>query len=498
MKILLAPLDERPVNTRLVKDVSAIAGANIVAPPADVLPRQKTPGDADALCAWLLDTIPTCDAAVISVDMVVYGGLIASRTSNDDTLTVLRRLSTLAELHRQRPNVHVAAVSLVMRASDADVSDEEPDYWSTYGRRLHGLGAELHRAMAADMVGDPAPLRPNHVPSDVIRDFESRRIRNHIVNIECLRLYAAGALGSLAITSDDTAPWSAGSAEQLWLRHWRRALGLDRLVPMYPGADEVGAVLACRVTSSGTPPVRVRVESADGPGMQLVPQYENRPCDAAVSAQIERAGAVRVGPDEAADLVLVVHAPGAARGDWYGDRPTPEPEAAAATAALAEAALVRGEDVAVADARHTNGGDPLLAEELLSRGLTGDLAAYGGWNTASNAIGSVVAAAVMTAWARREGCCHEAARRRLVIHRLLEDVGYQSVIRTQLADEFSPGATVDDTWTPDLDAARPRASELMRNYLRRLDSSFELACLQFPWGRPFEVDFDLIERHLHA
>ena len=57
------------------------------------------------------------------------------------------------------------------------------------------------------------------VPPEVIADFVARRIRNHIVNLHALVLAEENLLGFLAVTADDTAELSAGSAEQDWLRH---------------------------------------------------------------------------------------------------------------------------------------------------------------------------------------------------------------------------------------------------------------------------------------
>jgi hypothetical protein len=50
-----------------------------------LLPIQKTPAPLEALLQWVDDNIGGADAAVISSEMFLYGGLIASRCSNDST-----------------------------------------------------------------------------------------------------------------------------------------------------------------------------------------------------------------------------------------------------------------------------------------------------------------------------------------------------------------------------------------------------------------------------
>jgi hypothetical protein len=45
MRIALLPLDDRPVNGRLPAMVAAIAGAELLMPPVELLPRMREPSD---------------------------------------------------------------------------------------------------------------------------------------------------------------------------------------------------------------------------------------------------------------------------------------------------------------------------------------------------------------------------------------------------------------------------------------------------------------------
>lgn len=489
MRIALLPLDERPVNTRLVRDVASLASSEVLLPPDSALPRFRLPGDPAALAGWLGTALDTCQAAVLSIEMLCFGGLIASRTSTDSAVDALQRLALLPLLRASHPDVHLAAVSLVMRASDSYDNTEEPDYWSRHGRELHGLGGTLHRAFAADAAGRPEPPEVNDLPAALVADFAQRRLRNHLVNLECLSLRAHHHLDTLVITADDTAVWSAGSTEQLWLRHWRRALAIEDTVPLYPGADEVGAVLVAKTLNRGRSPVRVRIATAEPAGLAVVPPYENGPVRETLELQVTAVGGLVVPPDEAADLVLVVHPPNGHGEDWYGRTPpAPDPDAATATAELVAREVSGGLPVAVADIRHTNGGDPLLVAALHERGLVEPLVGYAGWNTCSNAIGSTLAAAVTVVAARAQGCADEHARRRLVLHRMVEDVGYQSIVRTRLT-QSSPSPENE----ADAERLLPLAHDLLADYLAWLEPSGQarLDGMRFPWNRLFEVDFDL-------
>lgn len=482
--IVLVPLDERPVNTGLVADVASVAGHRLELPPEGARARYREAASTDALAAWIRERTadPEVGALVVSVDMLVHGGLIPARTTDEDTATVLRRLDVLREIKEARPELPVLAVTLVTRASDHDSSIEEPDYWATYGRRMHALGREAHQAWE-DGTGSPDA----DVPADVRRDFARRRLRNHIVNLSAIDLRADGVLDHLVVTADDTARFSAGSVEQGWLAYWG-VLDPAMQVPIYPGADETGAVLVGRALTmlSGVSP-RVRYVTADPDGMERIPPYENAPLSTSVPRQIAAAGGTVVAED--AELVLVVHTSDPARGDQGGPHAVDDPAAAARTVALVAEHVASGVMVAVADLRYANGSDPTLVEGLRAAGLLDEIVAYGGWNTAGNALGSTVALGVAAVVADRTGMPARELARTPRVRRLLDDHAYQSVVRKRAWDEVFHG-----TYMPlpadEVAAAEAWVTEELRREHELLfpGDTLRLDKVLLPWERSFEVD----------
>jgi Protein of unknown function (DUF4127) len=491
MQIALLPLDERPVNTRLAADVAAIAGVEVALPPRSALPAMRRPGDPAALGEWLtragLD--PRTTAVVACVDMLAYGGLIASRTTADPVEAVLQRLRVLEELRSARPDLPLAALSLVTRASDGYSTDEEPEYWGSYGRELHRLGAVLHARFLDEEAAEPA------VPDDIRGDFERRRLRNHIVNLATLELHRRGIVDPLLLTADDTAARSAGSLEQAWLRHWMRALPAAAPgVLMYPGADEVGAILVARSLSTlDSAPVHIAIACGEPGGLSRVAPYENQPVGDGARGQVVAAGALPDGGAARPDAVLVIHAPDPDRGDWCGGvAAEPAKDPVASTVETVKDALARGVPVGLADARYANGGDPYLIEALRAAGLLLELAAYGGWNTAGNAIGSVVAALKSTVVGRRLGRFDPAAARRLLLHRLVEDWAYQAVVRTRLVAEHGLGYNVGGLGRWSAAEYATLAERELGLVLGELDADASIHSLTLPWQRTFEIDFELV------
>lgn len=493
MHIALVPLDDRPVNTEMVRDIAAIAGATVELPPAGTLPDYRAAGDADAIAAWLLDAAPRLDAAVVSLDMLGFGGLIPSRISDDPLRVALGRTATLETLHREWPQVRLGALNVFLRASNSNDPSEEPEYWARHGRHLHALGAAAHEAWLAGLGEGRARVPTPNVPDDVRRDFALRRLRNHSLNLAGLHLLHGGTVQTLLLTADDTAPLSAGSAEQLWVDYWRTLLGEHDELLVYPGADEVAAVMTARFLGrhhATTPTFAVTCVEPDG--LRRVAPFENVPLATTVRRQILAAGGLVVdGTTERADVELVVHAPSPEGGDLYDSRPgaTP-PELVRATVDAVTSRLRDGRRVALADCRWPNGGDPWLVEALAREGHLGDLLAYGGWNTAGNAVGSTVAACAAAVIGQRRGTFDAEAHRRFLFTRLVEDYGYQSTVRHKLIARWrdAGGRAPDDALAArEAETVRARLTEVAHT----VDDGWDVVSLGFPWRRPFEISLRL-------
>src|SRR5690625_6273989 len=109
MSLALLPLDERPVNVQLPADVAAITGTSLSTPPLQALPRGRAPGDRDALSRWLdAEAAGGAQEVIVSVDMLMHGGLIASRLSGSELPDSIARLEQLRRLrHADRKSTRL-------------------------------------------------------------------------------------------------------------------------------------------------------------------------------------------------------------------------------------------------------------------------------------------------------------------------------------------------------------------------------------------------------
>src|SRR4028119_1270015 len=112
--LALLPLDNRPCNTRFPQQIAPIGGDDLLLPPDTLLGLFNTPGKPDALCRWL-EGLPDVRALIVSVDMLAYGGLVASRHTFTSESEALARLEALKRFRAARPDTPILAFNILMR-----------------------------------------------------------------------------------------------------------------------------------------------------------------------------------------------------------------------------------------------------------------------------------------------------------------------------------------------------------------------------------------------
>ncbi|HML21456.1 MAG TPA: DUF4127 family protein [Aggregatilinea sp.] len=494
MRIGLIPLDERPVNTRYPVLIGQIAGAEVLVPPPEALSRYRTPAIPEALAQWIEAHAPTLDALIVSVEMLGYGGLIASRITDESAGAILERLNVLRALRTAYPALTIYGFNVITRISRHNDATEEPIYWAEYGSALFRLSQMMDRAARGEQVGEELDAQHAAIPAEYVRDFLDRRGRNHQINLAALNLLADDTLDLLVLSSDDTSEYGLSSQEKRALHTYAGQLGLGDGLLMYPGADEVGCALVARLVNhqaDRTP--RFQPAYIVPGGDQIVAAFEDGPIRTTVERQIRAAGAQIVDGDP--DVLLIVNPPLGADADWPRSY-SPEEEAVRllyleeAINQIA-AAVEAGQRVAVADVAHANGADAALIERLRARVPLDRLAAYGAWNTAGNTIGTVVAQACAALYEVSPD--QQAAQRRFLAHRFIEDWAYQRVVRDEIRDWLDAESKRREPSPDLLDATRARIEAQLAAKLADLPDFEGLALrnVRLPWDRTFEVDFDL-------
>jgi hypothetical protein len=230
----------------------------------------------------------------------------------------------------------------------------------------------------------------------------------------------------------------------------------------------------------------VRVTYAYPDNRDAIPRYEGQALDRTVTSHIATAGGRRVARGE--ELILFVHNSPGAQEEAPHQEPY-EPRGLDRFFEALQAAVEAGPPLGIADVRYSNGADRTFVRRLLDLPGASRMAAYGGWNTASNTLGMALAQSLLPSG---------PAGQAFTIGRFLDDWGYQAGVRQQLAVEILPrypGAAPErlgPALGPCAEAAR---AWLERDYVPPLARCFgrriQVTRVAFPWERLFEAGIEV-------
>lgn len=490
--IVYIPFDNRPVSLDYVVETARAAGIEVVTPPPELLGDRTRPGNAKELWAWLGEHGRTADAVVASSDALLYGSLVASRTHTLPVSEIEDRLLRFARLKAANPGMRLYVFGTIMRTPRASAGGVEPPYYEEYGPSIFRITALRDKAETNGLThAEENELRAltAAVPAEALTDWYERREKNFAANVRLVEMARNGTLSYLLLGRDDCSPLSQTHMESRHIAAAAAGLPASRYAS-FPGADQLEMLMLTRAVNDAAVRIPlVRAFYAPGAGPETVASYEDVAVGKTVTEHVVAAGGIMLGGTKP-DLVLAVNTPEHGVTLEAGDPHNRGVASAATLAFVAEVARnVRdGAQVAVGDIAFANGADNALMAELAKRNLLFRLAAYSGWNTASNTLGYAISQGLL---APRMA---PATKDRLLAARLLDDWAYQANVRWALNREVLEPAGGD--WYR-LDGLAPRlAAEANRRLRAFAAANFPAAPLNrlrvsFPWNRMFEVKIEL-------
>lgn len=421
-RLLLVPLDDRPATGQFAQMIGSISGYTVELPPESLLGRFTRPGDPEAIQQWLeSQEMSRYDGVILSSDMLLFGGLIASRKHQVSLEQSRERLQKFLSWHDSWTSKPLYVFSSLMRLAPTSESGN-----ATYRENLRRLAIVQERLTRSigltDLISYLALA--NRVPKSAINDYFSARQRNMTLHQDLMRATARGNIDFLIVGQDDAQREGPQSEEKLRLIRQAQALGLGERIYFCEGIDQQSNMMISRMILKrlGWQP-RVRIVLSDPLGAKVTPIYETSPVDESLKSQILASGAVVAGPGEDYDYSLFVN--------------TPQPRALQFRQFLDELRneIEQGFPVAVADINlgKTGTADPELYNALLENNLAVRLLSYAGWNTAGNTLGTAIPAANVYLAARKEGqfdpLTRELNQRAFLLHRLVNDFEYHRFTR---------------------------------------------------------------------
>ena len=385
--VILVPLDGRPPCRQFVIDAGRIGGTEVVTPPHELQDYYSQPGDTKAMRRWLLEEVAkgTIDAVFLSVDQLLYGGLLTAREKQATPAEVEEFLAFLRELHEANPAVPIYAFSILPRLTPQDTIDgynERRDimaYSRLAGRQAAGLPVDETKLAA---------LKAKIPPASLERYLAHFR-ENATLNERLIDLTHEGTLTRLVLGQDDGEEYGIPNIEKYALLDYIKSLGLsDRQVFLTHGADEIALSLlaAWHNEQTGYAP-KIFVAYNDPGARDRVMPYMAVSTGVCTEEKIRLTGGSLAASPEEADFTLLVSTNDTDK-DTLWSR--------GACVRLLEDNLAKGQPTALVDlSKHFNADETVLPQLIAAAFPVNHLLAYAGWNTTSNAIGTAVAQACL-------------------------------------------------------------------------------------------------------
>jgi hypothetical protein len=420
--IPFVPLDDRPCCRDFPLLLAPLAGMELRLPEDALLGWCTRPGDTEALIDWL-----TPGPALLSVDMLLYGGLVASRSLDLDAAAVEARADRLQSILSPQAQVF----SIIMRVPPYCRSDEERRFsedlvaWSQLLTRVSlGFGGKLKlRALE------------RRIPTEYIQRYMQARTRNYTVNRRVLDWARDGQVAYALLGMDDSKTSGLNVRERDALLQ-----SMPSDADLIPGADELAMLLLARLAlsqSTRRPTVDVRYSPDSLRGR--VTRYEDRAVQALVEAHCRVLG-LHITSEKDADIVFYVYGPSRAQQEAAIQiLPAMPSSRLRAMAREAGALVTAGRTVGIADLGYASGADRALVAALAESVELPSLASYAAWNTAGNTVGTSLSHAALR-WLSvhaplpgTDAVKAAEAHARFLFERFVDDYLYEAGIRQELS-----------------------------------------------------------------
>ena len=495
-KIVMLPLDERPCNF----DYPAMmpkTDCELILPPKSIMGDKKIPGNVELISDWLLSNAKDADALILSLDTLVYGGIVPSRLHKSDAAQLIKRVDIIKALRELNPEMKLYVFGLIMRCPRHSSDAEEPDYYKECGAEIHLYGKYTHLEklgkLSAEEEKDFERVK-KAVEKSYLDDYLTRRKTNLSVLMHALSYAADGTVDYFIVPQDDSAVYGFTAMDQMTVRDFLKSNILHKRTAMYPSADDTGLTLLARAAAqlSGTRP-KVYVHYSSSKGGLTIPIVEDRILAETIKYHILSVDGIQVYSLPEADILLGVNVGSAmlSKRDHASITAYDIERNLAEFVNYIQYALSLDKTVAIADVAMVNTADTELTSLLHKENMMFEIHAYAGWNTSSNTIGTALCQAILY----RIGS-DKAGNDSFLAHRYYEDIGYMAYARRHITNDLLPTLNLDREQVDGKDGVvadlvRDAVVSYMEKNYPDVFRLVEEVTVTIPWVRMFETDIKL-------
>lgn len=470
-KVLLIPLDSRPVNTTNVSLLGGIAGIQVIYPQKG-LDFYTNPCDFPVIEDFLIDHIQSVDGVIIGIPEWLNGGMIEARNAQSYVKNQYR-IERLKEILSKYPEKKVYLINLIPR--------EIPSYTLNsfqYRKEIMTFGKQYDEFCISelnnrDMLWGRIKGIENTGTTPYINDYINLFEENYKVTKELMDWVQTGIADELIIGMDDT---SVTGMAKFTERRIRNDINEDPIqnVTLMTGADELSSLILARykneLTKQGSNYSITYSCSAD--------KNKIYPYDGRSIAQVVKEKTKFVQPFNSKHdlpIKIYIHSSEEPISDLVQWTETQENEMkGVANLAFAYTSIT-------------------WMEDFFHHHLNERIESFSGWNTAANTLGLLIAHLEMIKDIPTWNGHHE----QWVYLRYIEDYYYNLKKRKEYSSTYSPFYMLNPMKEKELTSSMCNESnELLDNLsivTRQngktycIPSQYDVAYIDFPWNRIYEI-----------
>ena len=327
------------------------------------------------------------------------------------------------------------------------------------------------------------------VPMEYLQDWYNRRRKNMSINYRLIDDARKGVFTYYSLGHDDNSVSTQSSLESKYLE--MAGDGIPKTAfGSFPGADQLGLLLITRASNDfNNYHPKITVIYPLGGGEKTVPRYDGQAIGKTIASHVEAIGGTMV-DNERPDLLLAVNTPlttSTTESANFENFPIMLQSTRDFLTQI-EKAVNLGIPVSIVDMAFSNGSDNTLVYGLYQDQMMYRLAAYNGWNTASNSVGYGIAQGVLSKYMTAD------AHRDMLTTQYLDNWAYQANVRDyiyRMQQKLEAGVVTQ--YYPTLnEELQSRTKEQLQRYASTyLGIDPKTVDVTLPWQRLFEVYVDV-------
>lgn len=482
-KILVVPLDDRPVSVGFIERNASIGGMEVIMPPKDIIGDIDTPGDADEILKWILEEGDSASHFIISATMMNHGGLIHSRLIDDVDYKSVDWVDIIRE---KFPDKEIYVYDVIQRlATSVFDMDERHDYINI--RRWATLKDEM--STDPELISELNTLE-QIIDIDLIDKYNKTRDINHKMNMDLIDKVSDGSINQLILGQDDASSYGVHIREQEIIENKIQSKGLSDKISVIVGADEIGLTLLAKITSQlNNNTVSYKIIYSNPLDKYWIGPYEDRNLEDIIYEHIDIIGGEVTNED--ADINLFINKEDDVDLSNFHEKIVDY--------------VNNGKNVSIVDLRVNLENDAILIPYLSGQIDLSKLMSYNAWNTVGNAVGIGLANSVMkhnSDLSSNIDSNSDEAHYKFLYERLAKDYVYKQVVKGEVnrrakslgIDIFNISEEYEPTMTAII---RSEIEQGLYDINQSFGSDNTTKCEPFmsnitlPWHRLFEVNIEV-------